>query len=110
MKNLQSIIEGTWIELVLVELTEAEKALMLSTKKEDVEAKKQLSQELKSKREKPADQEDVETAQAIYLKHKPELKAEDVFKLIAVNMTLFQGVGKGIINCRVNGEHKQIRF
>jgi hypothetical protein len=107
MKNIQSTVEGTWIELVHVELTETEKAVLMSN---DKQAKQNLAQELKSKREKSLSQQDSNIAQTIYLQHKPTLKIRDIYQLISVNMTLDGETGTGIINCRVNGEHKQIRF
>jgi hypothetical protein len=107
MKNIQSTTEGTWIELVPVELTEAEKAVLMSNNEQ---AKQELMTEIKSKREKSLSQQDSNTAQSIYLQYKPELKVEDTYQLISTDMTLDGNVGRGIINCRVNGEHKQIRF
>jgi DNA-binding response OmpR family regulator len=50
-----------------------------------------------------ANPEDAATAQALYDQHK--IEGAD---LIAVDIMLPSG--SGIINCRVNGDHKQIRF
>jgi hypothetical protein len=50
-----------------------------------------------------ADTEDAAAAQALYDQHK--IEGAD---LIAADITLPEGTG--IINCRLNGEHKQIRF
>ena len=50
-----------------------------------------------------AEREDAAAAQAIYDQHK--IEGAD---LIAADITLPEGTG--IINCRLNGEHKQIRF
>jgi hypothetical protein len=50
-----------------------------------------------------ADPEDAVAAQALYDQHK--IEGAD---LIAVDISLPSG--SGIINCRVNGEHQQIRF
>ena len=47
--------------------------------------------------------EEAATAQALYDQHK--IEGAD---LIAADITLPEGTG--IINCRLNGEHKQIRF
>jgi hypothetical protein len=52
---------------------------------------------------KPADAADVAIAQPIYEKHRIEGSY-----LIACDIRLPEG--SGIINCRVDGEHKQIRF
>jgi hypothetical protein len=110
MKQIQSITEGTWVELVPVQLTEEQQTLMMSRKEEDLEAKTKLAVELKSKREKALTKAESKIAQGIYTSLKPELKETDVYQLISVDMTLTGETGRGIINCRVNGEHKQIRF
>ena len=110
MKNIQSTTEGTWIELASVEFTEAEQTLLISTKEEDLESKAELIAEIKTKREKALSTEEVETATSIYNSFKPALQESDEYQLISVDMTLSNETGTGIINCRVNGEHKQIRF
>jgi hypothetical protein len=48
-------------------------------------------------------EQDAVQAQALYDQHK--IEGAD---LLAVNITL--PLNTGIINCRINGEHKQIRF
>jgi hypothetical protein len=110
MKNIQSTTEGTWIELASVEFTEAEQTLLISTKEEDLESKAELIAEIKTKREKTLGEEESKVAQTIYLGVKPSLQEKDVYELIAVNISLDGETGTGIINYRVNEEHKQIRF
>lgn len=110
MKNIQSTTEGTWVELVTVELTETEKTLLLSKKAEDEQAIVELIAEIKTKREKALSTAESETAQTIYTSVKPSLTEEDVYQLIAIDMSLDGEKGTGILNCRVNGEHLQIRF
>ena len=110
MKVIQSTVETIWKEIVKVELTAEEKSLILSTKEEDKVAKKELMDRLKSERELELDVETSDIAQAIYEANKPTLKSTDTYQLIAVDMQLEGKVGKGIINCRVNEEHRQIRF
>jgi hypothetical protein len=110
MKNIQSTTEGTWVELVPVELTESEKTLLTSTNEQDEEAKAELIAEIKTRGEKALTKAESDKAKAIYLNLKPTLKKTDIYQLILVNMTLDGETGTGIINCRVNGEHKQIRF
>jgi hypothetical protein len=39
-----------------------------------------------------------------------ELKEKDTYQLISINLTEKEDKFTGILNCRVNGEHKQIRF
>ena len=110
MKAIQSTVETIWKEIVKIELTSEEKTLMLSMNEEDEVAKKALIDRIKSERELELDVETSAIAQSIYEVNKPTLKSTDTYQLIAVNMQLEGEVGKGIINYRVNGEHRQIRF
>lgn len=110
MKNLQSTKEGTWIELVPVELTEVEKILLMSKEESDKEAKEKLVEKIKSEREKPASKEDAELVQKLYESIKPTLEEGQTYQLIAMNASINDGNISGILNCRVNEEHKQIRF
>lgn len=110
MKVIQSTVETIWKEIVKIELTSEEKALMLSMNEEDEVAKKTLIDRVKSERELELDVETSAIAQAIYEANKPILKSTDTYQLIAVDIQLEGEVATGIINCRVNEEHKQIRF
>jgi hypothetical protein len=65
---------------------------------------------VKAEREQPLDVESTGAAQVIYEAKKPTLKETDTYQLIAVNMQLVDTNGNGIINCRINGEHIQVRF
>jgi hypothetical protein len=109
MKNLQSTTENNWVEIKQVVLTQEEKELQRSTSETDKEAKKALMERIKAEREVVADEADVVLAQAAYDSIKPVLKEGDTYQLIAANFTINNGV-KGILNCRVNGEHKQFRI
>lgn len=106
MKNLQLTTEGVWIELKEFSLTEEQINLMVSTKEEDQDAKIELLQLIKSQREVDAQEEDILIAQAKYNEIKSTLEETDIYQLISFNIC----DNKGILNCRVNGEHKQIRF
>lgn len=110
MKQIQSTVETIWNEIVKVELTAEEKSLMRSHAEEDKEARKDLMARVKAERELELDAESTAVAQAIYEANKPALKETDTYQLIAVDMQLENEIGTGIINCRVNGEHVQIRF
>lgn len=106
MKNLQSTTEGTWIEINQVSLTREQIALLNSEKESDKDAIKTLIAEIKSLREVNAKEEDILIAQSKYQEIKPVLKETDVYELISFDIA---GIN-GILNYRVNGEHKQIRF
>jgi hypothetical protein len=110
MKNLQSIEEGTWVELLPVELTEAQLELLKSTKETDAEAKSELIAEIKESKEGAVSSELTEKLNTLYTFLKPELKEEDVYQLISADFSEKENKFTGIINCRVNGEHKQVRF
>jgi hypothetical protein len=110
MKNIQSIIEGTCIELIQVQLTEEQTTLLMSKEESDKEAKEALILEIKAEREQPASQEDAEIAQTKYEEIKPTLEEGQTYQLIAMNALISEGKINGILNCRVSGEHKQIRF
>ncbi len=110
MKNLQSTIEGTWIEIKQVTLTDEQQTLMMSIEKSDLEAKTALMAEIKSKREVAAKKADKTLAIVKYIEVKPELAENDVFELIAMDLVINETLTSGILNCRINGEHKQIRF
>jgi len=107
MKNLQSTTEGTWIELKQVELTEDQKALL---KSKDIEVKKTLMEEIKALREVNATVKDTKSAKSKYNSIKPSLESDDVYELISADMVSIDNNLSGILNCRVNGDHKQIRF
>ena len=110
MKVIQSTLETIWKEIVKIELTSEEQTLIFSTNEENEVAKKALIDRVKSERELELDVETSAIAQAIYEANKPTLKSTDTYQLIAVNMQLEGEVGTGIINCRVNEEHMQVRF
>ena len=110
MKNYQSTIEGTWIELLPVELTEAQLELIKSTKETDAEAKSELIVEIKELREGKVSSELSENLNIFYTSLKPELKEKDTYQLISIDLVEKEDKFTGILNCRVNGDHKQIRF
>jgi hypothetical protein len=110
MKNYQSTIEGTWIELLPVELTEAQLELIQSTKETDAEAKSELIAGIKESKEGAVSSELTEKLNTVYTSLKPELKEEDVYQLISADFSEKENKFTGIINCRVNGEHKQVRL
>jgi hypothetical protein len=110
MKNYQSTIEGTWIELLPVELTEEQKILLLSTEESDTEKKKTLFESIKSQRESSVGKTKSSTLSSFYNGIKPELKEKDTYQLISIDLVEKEDKFTGILNCRVNGEHKQIRF
>jgi hypothetical protein len=110
MKNYQSTIEGTWVELLPVQLTKEQRDLIRSNKQEDTEAKQELSVLIKSQREGQVDEVKKRELVSFYNSVKPELKENDTYQLISINLSEKEDKFVGILNCRVNGEHKQVRF
>ena len=109
MKTYKSTIEGTWVEILKVELTAEQKALMASTNEEDKEAKVALAHSLKAQREGVVPEDKAAELVAFYNTIKPVLKETDVYQLISADLSEADTF-IGILNCRVNGEHIQIRF
>ena len=102
MKNFK-LVDNAWIEIVDPEITPEERAILQDGSYPPSEQKLALVESIKNRMHMPASEADATAAQAVYDQHKI---AEAV--LIEANITLPAGIG--IINCRVNGEHKQIRF
>jgi hypothetical protein len=109
MRNIVSNNEGTWKEIRRVELTTEQKELLKSQKEEDKASKLVLQNTLKIEREVLVTPESASVYDEIYNKVKPTLKDGEVYKLISINISYGEKT-HGILNCRVNGEHKQIRF
>jgi len=106
MKNYISKQEGVWKQVIKVVLSEEEKALLQDFSVESRESRKALSSRIQSEREIDVPNNVVDSLQSIYSENKPE---ED-YQLIAVNITEIEGNYSGIINCRIRGNHVQIRF
>lgn len=109
MKNLQSIEEGKWIELVSVQLTDAEKALLESSEHSD--EKLALIEKIKTDSKKSVSATIAGKAKSKYNEIKPSLKETDVYEIISADFQYDNtNITAGILNYKVNGEHKQIRF
>ena len=84
-------------------MTSEDRLVMVSNSPQNAEARAALIARLRSESQAPATQEDSTAAQAIYDQHKID---GSIF--LSASVTLPDG--SGIINCRVGGDHKQIRF
>lgn len=102
MKNL-TLIDNSWVERKNPNITVEERAVMEDRSENNNEARQTLMEAVRSRSTSPADLDDAQTAQAIYDQHKIAGS-----NLIAADISL--PGGNGIINCRVDGEHKQVRF
>lgn len=110
MKRFNSTTEGVWIGIKPVRPTEEDTAILNSINEEDKEAREALRDELKAKREFEVEPETFDKLVEFYNSVKPELKEEDVYQLISIDLTSEKKTFSGLLNCRVNGEHRQIRF
>jgi hypothetical protein len=98
MKNLSSQVEGVWIESL-----QASEAQIETLQNGTNEEKKAVITALKG----TPSNADIAKANEVYNLHKPQ---DDNYSLIACDLTIQGEEVSGIINCRINGEHQQIRF
>jgi hypothetical protein len=111
MKTFQSTIEGAWTKIVPVQLTDVQKELLLSTKDEDKDAKRILSQEISSQMNGIPNSEETAQLNSLYNSVKPELKEDESYQLLSITVLGHEDEElSGILNYRINKEHKQIRF
>jgi len=96
-------INGAWKQLTPPTLTDEQRNLLKNTNPDYDAARKFLRETLQSECYTPATVGNAATAQAIF-----DTNNIVGSTLIAANIILPNG--NGIINCRVGGEHKQIRF
>ena len=103
MENL-TLTNTIWNQRIAPTLTVEEKALReAAPTEENREAKRTLNESVQARSLLAVTTEEATQAQAIYDANKLEGAV-----LIAADISLPDG--HGIINCRVGGEHKQVRF
>jgi 3-mercaptopyruvate sulfurtransferase SseA len=103
MKKQLRLINGEWKQILNPNLTPEERAVLENTRPENLAAIRELAENINARSVVAALAEDSATAQTIYDQHKIE-GAEFIDCHIALPD------GSGLINCRVENEHKQIRF
>ena len=108
MKNLQSKVEGTWIDVQNVELTKEEQNIMFSNSKENEKAKKDLMEAIEVKSNVAASTADSKFAQDIYEANKPKLEEGDTYELIIAIVIPMNK--KGTISYKINGKYSQVHF
>jgi hypothetical protein len=100
--------ETNWFEIKGVTPTTDQQTILQSGTDEQ---KLSVMKSINEQRKVIAQDSDAAIAEAAYEANKPALKETDVYQYIATDMTIDDnGKASGIINCRINGEHKQIRF
>lgn len=109
MKNFQLKKDSTWVEVLIKEVTEEQKAILSSDI--SLDAKAALLEEIFANKEVSVKKAKKTELDLFYDTIKPILSESDVYELIALDLVeLDESKYLGILNCRVNGEHKQIRF
>jgi hypothetical protein len=103
MKKQLTLINGEWKQILDPNVTPEEQAVLENSSPENLEAIEELVASIRVRSITNASAEDSTAAQTIYDQHKIE-GAE----FIDCHVTLPDGYG--LINCRVENEHKQIRF
>jgi hypothetical protein len=110
MKNFEKIGDGAWSKNNVPVLTEEQRALLASKDEADAEAKAEVNAYIASNMRVEATAEEVVILDATYEANKPELKENDTYSFIHCAMSLKDDKAMGLINCRINGEHTQVRF
>jgi len=84
---------------------------MVSQKEEDAQEKEVLFNRIKEEREQPTTSEKSDALTAFYTGIKPQIKETDLYELVACDLIEEnENSYSGILNFRVNQEHKQLRF
>lgn len=107
MKTLTSNIENSWIEIKSIEITEEQREVL--RKGTDAE-KITLHAELKALKEVAASDYDASFATSLYATVKPVVEEGVSYQFISMDITTDETTHRGILNYRLNNEHKQIRF
>lgn len=101
--KILAFTNGSWKQKNNLSLTNEEKSLMQNLQEGKKVEKKGLASKIKNDEWSNPSSEDSASTQTIYDNNKIEGA-----RLISAE--IFLPDGNGIINCRINGEHKQIRF
>jgi hypothetical protein len=110
MKTYQSKVENVWEQTHKIVYTEQEQLIMKSEKDEDKLAKKEIMELYKEQKRTPLSETESAKFIEIYNKHKPAVKETDKYELIVISVLESEKKTSGIINYRMNGEQKQLRF
>jgi hypothetical protein len=109
MINVQSIVEGEWYKVNRIFLTEEQQNLLKSKSDNDIQAKLDLIAEKEPLKYTVLSETENLKYVELYNANKPNLVENDEYEFIACYISGTRKLS-GIINCRINGDHKQIRF
>lgn len=110
MRQYQSKEEGVWSEIVAVALTEEQKNILSNRNQHPPQTVRAVLDVFRQQMLGPVHEEMSQLLTTFYNTKKPEINESDTYQLIAIDINEDQGDFTGILNCRVNGEHIQIRF
>lgn len=110
MKTLQSTVEGVWYESKPMPISAEQRLLLRSTKPSDATAKSELKELIAQQSKVSPKADDKTTAVDKYTQVKPTVGPDDVYELISCEVFIADSEVTGILNCRINGDHKQVRF
>lgn len=110
MKTYQSTAENIWEEINRIIYSEQEQLILDSENEEDRDAKKQITELHKNEGKKLLAENESQKFIEIYNQQKPTLSETDKYVLLSIIVVEKGKKTTGIINYRINGEHKQIRF
>lgn len=110
MKNYQSTQEGQWVELLTPDLTQEMLLMKELIEEKKFDALRELQEAIRIQREGPVSAEKADELNQLYLTQKPTVPEGQTYQLIAMDVTQRGDSFGGILNCRVNGEHIQVRF
>jgi len=109
MKMFKSTTEGAWTasDATLVPQELASQRMNFELPPEEMRA---VLAEIKAISSVEVFAEEASALNAIYESIKPGLKEGDVYAIIQMDAQHFNGSYTGILNCRVNEGHVQVRF
>lgn len=107
MKRYKSMEVGKWHEVLEYHLTDEQKELLASRKAKDIKAQSELKKLIEVESKGEVNETELERLNNFYKEIKPNQRNS---KLISCDIIEVDEVYSGILNYRLNGEHKQIRF
>lgn len=110
MKTYQSTTENIWHQIHKIVYSEQEKLILDSEKEEDNDARKQIIELHKNEGKTLLTETESQKYVEIYNQQKPTLLESDKYVLLSIIVVERGKNISGIFNCRINAEHKQIRF
>jgi hypothetical protein len=111
MNRYNSTSEFVWVKFLQTQLSDEERQILHPRSKSTPAEIAAARAAIDSRSRIPATEQETERLNTFYNNIKPTLKEDQVYSLISVDITeSTNGAYRGILNCRINGEHRQVRF